>query len=114
MIGLVLTAIFFAMQMSKIQVEKAIHGTTVTYTVRGQVFFASVEPMMDEFDFKEDVELVILDFSQASLLDESAATALKKSINKFEGYGKRVEVRGLDAGSISLVSNLYGTGRQKA
>ena len=110
-IGLVMTAIFFAVQMSKIQVEKMVHGTTVTYTVHGQVFFASTEPMMDEFDFKEAAELIILDFSDAHLLDESAATALKKSVDKFEGYGKQVEVRGLDASSKALVTNLYGAVR---
>ncbi|MBQ5368598.1 MAG: SulP family inorganic anion transporter, partial [Peptococcaceae bacterium] len=111
-IGLVMTAIFFAMKMSKIKVEKAMHGNTVTYNVIGQVFFASTEPMMDAFDFKGDAEFVILDFTNATLLDESAATALKKSVSKFEGYGKQVEVRGLDASSVALVSTLYGPKKQ--
>ena len=113
-IGLVMTAIFFAMQMSKIKVEKVMHGTTATYNVNGQVFFASTEPMMDAFDFKDNSELVILDFSNARLLDESAATALKKTVSKFEGYGKQVEVRGLDTSSATLVSTLYGPKKQKA
>ena len=108
-IGLVMTAIFFAMQMSKIKVEKAMQGRTAVYTIIGQVFFASVEPLIDAFDFKEDVEQVVLDFSDARLLDESAATALKKIIDKFEGYGKRVEVRGLDVSSTVLVNTLYGS-----
>ncbi|MBQ2775862.1 MAG: SulP family inorganic anion transporter, partial [Peptococcaceae bacterium] len=113
-IGLVMTAIFFAMQMSKIKVEKVMHGTTATYNVNGQVFFASTEPMMDAFDFKDNSERVILDFSNARLLDESAATALKKTVSKFEGYGKQVEVRGLDTSSATLVSTLYGPKKQKA
>ena len=113
-IGLVMTAIFFAMQMSKIKVEKVMHGTTATYNVNGQVFFASTEPMMDAFDFKDNSELVILDFSNARLLDESAATALKKTVSKFEGYGKQVEVRGLDTSSATLVNTLYGPKKQKA
>ncbi len=113
-IGLVITAIFFAMQMSKIKVEKVMNGTTAVYTVVGQVFFASIEPMMDAFDFKDDAEHVILDFSHARLLDESAATALKKTIGKFEGYGKHVEVRGLDSASVSLVNTLYGSMNQIA
>ena len=113
-IGLVMTAIFFAMKMSKIKVEKAMHGTTATYNIAGQIFFASTEPMMDAFDFKDSAELVILDFTNATLLDESAATALKKSVSKFEGCGKQVEVRGLDASSISLVSTLYGKAKYNA
>lgn len=108
-IGLVMTALFFAVQMSKIKVEKAMHGTTATYLINGQVFFASTEPMMDAFDYKDNAEHVILDFSNARLLDESAATALKKSISKFESYGKQVEVCGLDANSTSLVTTLYGS-----
>ncbi len=114
LIGLVMTAIFFAMQMSKIKVEKAMNGTTAVYTVVGQVFFASIESMMDAFDFKDNAEHVVLDFSNARLLDESAATALKKTIHKFEGYGKHVEVHGLDSGSASLVNTLYGSMNQIA
>ncbi len=110
-IGLVLTALFFAMQMSKITVAEHQNGDTVTYAVQGQIFFASTEPMMNAFDFRSEARQVVLDFSRARLWDESAATALKKAMNKFESCGKQVTVQGLDENSVTLVSTLYGPGK---
>ena len=108
-IGLVLTAIFFAVQMSKIDVERHNEDMTTTYSVRGQIFFASTEPFMNALDFRDSADTIILDMAGAVLMDESAATALKKSIAKFEENGKRVIVRGLDEKSSHLVTAMYGT-----
>lgn len=107
-VGLVLTAIFFAVQMSKIGVETKRDGSTVTYAVNGQIFFASTEPLLNAFDFHDSAQTVVLDFSCARLWDESAATALKKAINKFESCGKQVQVHGLDENSVTLMRTLYG------
>ena len=63
---------------------------------------------MNAFDFHDPAQTVVLDFSQAQLWDESAATALKKAINKFEQNGKQVKVLGMDKNSTSLVNTLYG------
>lgn len=109
--GLILTAIFFALQMSKINVEAVKVNNTVTYKINGQIFFASTEPLMNAFDFKDEAAQVVLDFSRARLWDESAATILKKAINKFEASGKQVKVIGLDENSVSLVHTLYGKAR---
>ena len=113
-VGLVLTAIFFAVQMSKITVETSREGSAVTYTVNGQIFFASTEPLLNAFDFHDSAQTVVLDFSRARLWDESAATALKKAINKFESCGKQVQVHGLDENSVTLVCTLYGKSELQA
>ncbi len=107
-VGLVLTAIFFAVQMSKITVVTSRDGSTVTYAVNGQIFFASTEPLLNAFDFHDSAQTVVLDFSCARLWDESAATALKKAINKFESCGKQVQVHRLDENSVTLMRTLYG------
>lgn len=106
--GLLLTAVFFAVQMSKIKVDVCRETDRVTYLINGQIFFASTEPLMNAFDFHDSAQAVVLDFSQARLWDESAATILKKAINKFEQNGKQVEILGLDKNSVKLVNNLYG------
>ena len=80
----------------------------MTYAVNGQIFFASTESLMNAFDFHDDVQVVVLDFSRARLWDESAATTLRKIIRKFESTGKKVQVQGMDESSKDLVSNLYG------
>ncbi len=106
--GLLLTAVFFAVQMSKIKVDVCRETDRVTYLINGQIFFASTEPLMNAFDFHDAAQVVVLDFSQARLWDESAATILKKAIDKFEQNGKQVEILGLDKNSVKLVNNLYG------
>ena len=106
--GLLLTAVFFAVQISKIKVDVRRDTDKVTYFINGQIFFASTEPLMNAFDFHDPAQTVVLDFSQAQLWDESAATALKKAINKFEQNGKQVKVLGMDKNSTSLVNTLYG------
>ena len=106
--GLLLTAVFFAVQISKIKVDVRRDTDKVTYFINWQIFFASTEPLMNAFDFHDPAQTVVLDFSQAQLWDESAATALKKAINKFEQNGKQVKVLGMDKNSTSLVNTLYG------
>jgi SulP family sulfate permease len=113
-IGLILSAICFALQMSKIRVESHREGSTVIYQVYGQIFFASTEAMLDAFAFHDDATQVVLDFSKAQLWDESAATALQKAILKFEGCGKQVQVQGLDENSATLVRALYGKSEMQA
>ena len=105
--GLLLTAVFFAVQMSKIKVDMCKDGDKMTYYINGQIFFASTEPLMSAFDFHDAAQVVVLDFSQARLWDESAATILKKAIDKFEQNGKQVKIHGLDKNSVNLVNNLY-------
>ena len=63
---------------------------------------------MNTFDFHDDSKRVVLDFAKARLWDESAATVLKKAMDKFESNGKEVEVCGLDENSVTLVNTLYG------
>lgn len=108
-VGLVLTAIFFAMQMSKIKVEQQRSGNTIMYQINGQIFFASTESLISAFDFHTDAQYIQLDFSQAHLWDESAATTCKKIITKFESNGKQVTINGLDESSNLLITTLYGS-----
>ena len=108
-VGLVLTAIFFAMQMSKIKVNSHEENGTVTYQIYGQIFFASTESLMNALNFHDNAHTVILDFSQAHLWDESAATSLNKIVKKLEANQKQVTVYGLDEKSNALMTTLYGT-----
>lgn len=113
-LGLVFTAIFFANSMSKISVTAKRTEQAITYQIQGQIFFASIEALNSGFDYKAPLEQVTLDFSKAHLWDESAATALKKTVKKFTDNGKTVQIVGLDAESINLINKLYGADRQIA
>jgi SulP family sulfate permease len=51
-------------------------GTTVFYSVTGELFFASDQELIDAFRFAEDASNVIVDLSRAHVWDASAVAAL--------------------------------------
>lgn len=107
-LGLALTAIFFAFHMSSVKVEEIRDGKTLVYIVSGQLFFASTEAFTEALDFHNDARTVILDLSQARLWDESAAAAIRGAIMHLENNNNQVQLRGIDKGSCGLVRHLYG------
>ncbi|QHE51279.1 SulP family inorganic anion transporter [Pontibacillus sp. HMF3514] len=106
--GVLLSAIFFVAKISNIHVEKAmdVQRNVRLYNVRGELFFASVSDMADFFDFKEDTDSVVIDFSKSHVWDDSAVGAIDKVVMKFREQGKEVEVIGLNDASSQLVSKL--------
>ena len=107
-LGFIVSAVSAALRMGTATMVKEQEGATVTYKFSGQLFFASINSLVAQFDYKDASKKVILDFSQATFWDESAATALKKSYNKFKENGKNVEVVGLNSKSKHMLTLLYG------
>lgn len=106
--GVVLSAIFFAAQISKVHVDCTLDQKVdkKTYTVRGQLFFASVTDLVNHFDFKEKISKVVIDFSQAHLWDDSAVGAVDKIVLKYKQNGTMVEIKGLNKDSSDLVKKV--------
>ncbi|GAA5417136.1 bicarbonate transporter BicA [Paraliobacillus ryukyuensis] len=104
-IGVVLSAIFFAAKISKIYVQGIMveGGNKKVYKITGQLFFASVTEFTKQFDYKENVDHIELDFGQTHLWDDSAVGAIDKVILKYQEEGKKVSVIGLNDESHALV-----------
>ncbi len=108
-VGVLLAALFFANkvgQYMRITSEKDSASETRTYTITGQVFFASCEKFNAAFDFKEVLDKVVIDLSQAHFWDISAVSALDKVVIKFRREGFEVEVIGLNEASRTIVDKL--------
>lgn len=73
------------------------------YQVIGQVFFASSDEFVGSFDFKEALERVIIDVSDAHFWDITAVSALDKVVIKFRREGTEVEVIGMNEASATIV-----------
>ncbi|PKQ01080.1 MAG: sodium-independent anion transporter [Alphaproteobacteria bacterium HGW-Alphaproteobacteria-13] len=104
--GVILSGLFFASKVKRIftvDSELSADGLTRRYMVSGQVFFASSESFVEAFDFKEVLDRVIIDVSQAHFWDISAVGTLEKAILKFRREGTEVEVVGLNEASASMV-----------
>ncbi|WP_368504705.1 SulP family inorganic anion transporter [Alkalihalophilus sp. As8PL] len=110
--GVLLSAIFFAAKISKVDVIKELDqvNVKVIYRVKGQIFFASVTDLLTKFDYKEDVKAVEIDFRQSHLWDDSAVGALDKIKAKFEQQDIKVIFTGMDHDSTELVSKMSGVG----
>ncbi|MCD5324906.1 MULTISPECIES: SulP family inorganic anion transporter [Pontibacillus] len=106
--GIILSAIFFVAKISNIHVEKTLdkeHSKRL-YRVTGQMFFASISDMADYFDYKEEVDTVMIDFSATHVWDDSAVGAIDKVVMKFQEQGTNVEIIGLNEASSTLVNKL--------
>ncbi len=107
--GVLLSALFFARKVGQVlHIGSTIDasGRERSYTVTGQVFFASADAFIAGFDFKEAVERVRIDVSHSHFWDLSAVGALDRVILKFRREGATVEVIGLNQASTTLVERL--------
>jgi SulP family sulfate permease len=108
--GVILSGLFFAAKVKHlftITGDLSADGRTRTYRVTGQVFFASTDNFAEAFDFKEVVDRVVIDLSNAQIWDISAVGILDKAVMKFRREGATVDIVGLNETSKRLV-NRFG------
>jgi SulP family sulfate permease len=74
--------------------------------LEGQLFYGSAEDFADAFDFREALDRVTIDVSQAHIWDISSVQALDMAILKFRREGSEVEVVGMNDATETLVDKL--------
>ncbi|AMR78274.1 SulP family inorganic anion transporter [Cupriavidus nantongensis] len=110
-LGVLLSAVFFTEKARRVLTVESVLDTVRNerrYTVRGQVFFASSEALVSEFDFTEPVRSVHLDLSHAHFWDLTAIDALDRIVHNFRRHGIAVDVAGLNRASATLIEK-YAT-----
>jgi SulP family sulfate permease len=106
-VGVLLASLFFARKVAQIiQITSELEGDTRTYSVRGQVFFASADTFAAAFDFKEVLAKVTVDVSHAHFWDLTAVGALDRVVLKFRREGTGVEILGMNEATTTLVDKL--------
>jgi SulP family sulfate permease len=104
-----LSGIFFAWkvgQIFRVTSTLSADGDQRTYTVLGQVFFATADEFTAAFDFGERVRQVRIDVTHAHLWDITAVAALDKVVMKLRQGGTLVEIIGLNDASATIVDTL--------
>lgn len=107
--GVLLSGIFFAgkiAQLFSVTSDLSEDGTTRTYHVHGQLFFASSDDFTAAFDFGEVLDKVVIDVTRAHIWDISSVAALDMAVLKFRREGAEVEIRGLNEASETIVDRL--------
>jgi SulP family sulfate permease len=83
--------------------------TTRFYAVRGELFFASSNDLVYQFDYANDPDRVVIDMSRAHIWDASSVAALDAVKTKYESRGKTVEIVDLNQKSEQMHALLAGT-----
>lgn len=105
-VGVLLASLFFANKISHFMYIKTSKDEDLKlkkYEVHGQVFFNSSSRFVEMFNFKEELNKVVIDLTHAHFWDISAVAALDKVVIKFRKEGALVEVIGLNEASKTIV-----------
>lgn len=106
MAGVMLSALIFGWKMATIRTTTAMDNGSKIYTVSGQMFFGTMSHFVDQFNFKEDPERVVIDFSHSHVWDHSAVTAIAKVVYKYQKLNKKVKIVGLNEESQMLIDQV--------
>ena len=116
-LGVVTAMIMFARRVAHMtSVEKVAeldtdHDGTVdtrTYRVTGELFWASSNDLVYQFDYSGDPENVVLDLTDADIWDASTVATLDAVQQKYAEKGKTLSVIGLDGASQERLDKLSG------
>ncbi|WP_436990654.1 SulP family inorganic anion transporter [Streptomyces sp. enrichment culture] len=110
-VGSVTAMVVFARRVAHLAEVTAVtdpDGTTVVYRVTGELFFASSNDLVGQFDYANDPDKVVIDLSAAHVWDASSVAALDAIETKYAQRGKTVEITGLNDPSASLHGKLTG------
>jgi SulP family sulfate permease len=108
--GVLLSGVFFAWHaIDMLKVSKRHEEGIDIYTIRGEVFFASVENLMEMIDLKTEASVVVLKIGEARFRDVTAVESLEKIIAGLQQRNIEVRLEGLQAdqhGLLGRVSDL--------
>lgn len=105
-VGVLLASLFFANKIGRFMVIKSEldkGGQERRYHVVGQIFFASSDQFMQSFDFKEVVERVTIDLSNAHFWDITSVSSLDRVVIKFKREGTQVTLIGMNDATQTIV-----------
>lgn len=110
-VGSVTAMVIFAKRVAHLADVTAVtdpDGTTVVYSVTGELFFASSNDLVGRFDYTTGADKVVIDLTAAHVWDASSVAALDAIETKYAQRGKSVEIIGLNDPSADLHGKLTG------
>jgi SulP family sulfate permease len=110
-VGIVVACVLFARRVAHLATVTSVlsrDGRTRTYTVHGELFFASSNDLVYQFDYAGDPDRVVIDLSGTHVWDASSVAALDAITHKYEQRRKTVTLIGLNEGSASRHDHLSG------
>ncbi|MBN1168205.1 MAG: SulP family inorganic anion transporter [Methanospirillaceae archaeon] len=95
--GVILSALIFGWRISSISATSRIREDGVMiYTIKGQLFFGTMNHFIDLFSYEKGPKKIEIDFSHSHIWDQSAVMAIARAIDRFQAHGRSVYVTGLN------------------
>ena len=116
-VGISLNAILFSRKLADLVFVDTVlspEGNERLYSVAGQIFFVSINNFLKAFNYREDIELVRIDLSNAHLWDQSAIAAIDKVVLNFRRNGIEVDLEGVNGASATLIDKLAVHDKQES
>ncbi|MEU9393014.1 SulP family inorganic anion transporter [Streptomyces sp. NPDC048324] len=110
-IGSITAMVVFAKRVAHLANVTAVtdpDGTQVVYSVTGELFFASSNDLVYQFNYKDDPDDVVIDLSGTHIWDASSVAALDAIETKYAQRGKKVTIIGLNEPSATMHERLAG------
>ncbi|GGN11905.1 SulP family sulfate permease [Actinoplanes campanulatus] len=105
-LGVLAAMVIFARRVAHFAAVEKIDDNT--YLVRGELFFASSNDLVYQFDYAGDPDHVVIDLSATHVWDASSVAALDAITTKYAQRGKTVEITGLNEASARIHETLAG------
>ncbi|PCJ94627.1 MAG: sodium-independent anion transporter [Hyphomicrobiales bacterium] len=96
-VGVIVSALAYAWNNAS-RIHAKTHTTpegAKVYQIEGPLFFGSADGFGEMFDPKTDPELVVVDFMNSRVVDQSALQAIESLALKYEAQGKTLQLRHL-------------------
>ncbi len=105
-VGVIVSALAYAWNNARrihAHTEITPEGAKV-YQVQGPLFFGSTDGFTELFHPEDDPDLVIVDFAQSRVVDQSALTAIEAMAARYQNLGKSLQLRHLSRDCHRLLS----------
>ncbi len=110
-VGVLVAMVLFARRVSHLVTVDSVldpDGSTKIYTVTGQLFFASSNDLVFQFDYANDPPEVVIDLSDAHVWDASTVASLDAITTKYAARGTHVTISGMNHDSEQRHNTLAG------
>ncbi|TFE19352.1 SulP family inorganic anion transporter [Cohnella luojiensis] len=112
MAGVLLSALIFVSRISNLRVSSRLEKNGLdkvgkkVYSVSGQLFFGTTTHFGEKFEYIDDPNYIVIDFSHSHVWDHSAVNAIAKTVTKYRQLDKHVEVVGLNEESKRIIDKI--------
>ena len=107
-VGVIMSALVYAWNAAK-RINASVRPSVreagaLVYEINGPLFFGSITSFMELFKIEDDPELVIIDFANSRIVDQSALQAIEDIAAKYDAVHKRVMLRHLSRDCHALLT----------